>query len=232
MTTLYLQYNTGQHISENGRSFSERLQTITDKAPQPLNLHIIAYSMGGLVTRSALHYAQVSGHTWRDSLEKVVFLGTPHHGAPLEQGGNWLNVLMDISPYTAPFSRLTKIRSCGITDLRYGNIIDEDWQGRNRFDASGDQRQPIPLPTNVDCYAIAAVMGQEPTTLNDDLIGDGLVPVASALGRHQKAEWTLSIPEHHQWIGRQMNHLDLLNHPAVYKTIKRWLSPEANHGVG
>ena len=50
---LYLHYNTGLHISENGRGFSDLLETIINQSPQPTTLFIVAHSMGGLVTRSA-----------------------------------------------------------------------------------------------------------------------------------------------------------------------------------
>jgi hypothetical protein len=50
-----------------------------------------------------------------------------------------------------------------------------------------------------------------------------LVPVGSALGRHKDADLALLFPESQQWIGRDMSHLDLLNHPKVYETIKKWL---------
>ncbi len=220
---LYLQYNSGLHISENGRNFSDLLETINVQAPQPLELAIIAYSMGGLVARSACHYGNASGYTWPHHLRKLLFLGAPHHGAPLEQGGNWINIMLETSPYSAPFARLGKIRSSGFTDLRYGYVTDVDWKGRDRFSYSGGQRAHIPLPKGVDCYAIAATTAKESNNLHDGLIGDGLVPLSSALGCHKKAELNLLFPESHQWIGRNMNHLDLLNDPEVYATIKKWL---------
>ena len=220
---VYLHYNTGLHISENGRNFSNLLETSIGQSPQPVTLIIISHSMGGLVARSACHYGKISGHTWLNSLQKLVFLGTPHHGAPFEKGGSWINMMMEISPYSAPFSRLAKIRSSGITDLRHGNVVEDDWQGRDRFEVSADQRIPVSLPEGVQCYAIAAAASKEPKKLRDDLVGDGLVPISSALGRHKRAELNLSIPETNQWIGRNMNHLDLLNHPEVYETIKKWL---------
>lgn len=225
---VYLHYNTGLHISENGRKFSDLLQTMIDQSPQPIELFIIAHSMGGLVSRSACHYGKISGHTWLKHLRKLVFLGTPHHGAPLEKGGNFIETILEISPYSAPFSRLGKIRSCGITDLRYGNVVDEDWKGRDRFEFSEDQRIPVPLPKGVQCYSIAATRGKESNKLGDDFIGDGLVTVSSALGRHKNAELNLLFPETHQWVGRNMNHMDLLNHPEVYATIKKWLLEEHN----
>ena len=220
---VYVRYNSGLHISENGRLFSDLLESITVQSPQPLTIYIIAHSMGGLVSRSAFHYARVSGHAWLKALRKMVFLGTPHHGAPLEKGGNWIDTIMGISRYSAPFSRLGKIRSCGITDLRYGNVVDEDWKGRDRFEFSGDRRTAVPLPEGVHCYGIAATRGKGAGRFGDDLMGDGLVTVSSALGRHRDAQRNLAFPESHQWIGRNMSHLDLLNHPEVYAKIKTWL---------
>ncbi|MDM8556976.1 hypothetical protein QUF75_19795 [Desulfococcaceae bacterium HSG7] len=223
LAPVYLHYNTGLHISENGRKFAALLENVISQTPQPTTLYIITHSMGGLVSRSACHYGKLSGHTWLNHLEKLVFLGTPHHGAPLEKGGAWLDIILKISPYSAPFARLGKIRSSGLTDLRYGNVTDDDWKGRDRFDCSGDRRIPVPLPEGVQCYAIAATTGKESDTLGDNLIGDGLVTLNSALGRHKNAELNLLFPETHQWIGRNMNHIDLLNHPEVYETVKKWL---------
>ena len=223
-TPLYLNYNSGLHISENGRNLADLLETIADQASQPLEIVILGYSMGGLVARSACHYGALSNHKWLTHLQKIIFLGTPHHGAPMEKSGNWINVVMDISPYSAPFSRLGKIRSCGITDLRYGNVVDTDWQEHDRFESAKDRRTPISLPDGVQCYAIAGTTAKESGGLDGKLIGDGLVPIESALGQHKKAEFTLQFPESHQWVGTGMNHLDLLSHPDVYDTIKGWLT--------
>ena len=223
LTLLYVHYNTGLHISENGKQFSDLLENIMDQSPAPITIFIVAHSMGGLVSRSACHYGKESGHTWVNHLRKLVFLGTPHHGAPLEKGGNWVDTILEISPYSAPFSRLGKIRSCGITDLRYGNVLEDDWKGYDRFDFREDQRTPAPLPERVQCYSIAATTGKESNKLGDNLMGDGLVTLNSALGRHKNAELNLLFPQTHLWVGRDMNHLKLLNHPEVYETIRKWL---------
>ncbi len=166
---LYLHYNTGLHISENGHKFSDLLETIIKESAQTLEIDIIAYSMGGLVTRSACAYAKSTGQSWLNHLQKIVFLGTPHHGVPLEKGGSLIDSLLELNPYSAPFARLGKIRSCGITDMRYGNIVDDDWKGRNRFGFTGDKRVPVPLPEDVECYTIAAVRGKEPNRFNDEV---------------------------------------------------------------
>jgi hypothetical protein len=180
--------------------------------------------MGGLVARSACLYGEAAGHSWRGKLRKLIFLGTPHHGAPLERVGNWVDVVVGKTPYAAAFGRFGKIRSAGVTDLRYGNLLDEDWQGRDRFAREPDPRRPVPLPENVACYAIAATTATSPGALKDRLLGDGLVPVMSALGRHKDPARDLKFPADRQWIARETGHLDLLSRRDVYERIAGWVA--------
>ena len=222
-TPLYLHYNTGLHVSENGRLFADLIETILEQWPAPVQeLAIIGHSMGGLVARSAYYYGTAAGHHWPQSLRRLVFLGTPHHGAPLERLGNWVNTALEISPYSAPFGRLGRIRSAGITDMRHGNVLEDDWKGRDRFASAQDLRAPLSLPLGVQCYAIAASKRQATGHPSLDLLGDGLVPVNSALGRHSKPGMRLEFSDPHEWIGYGMNHWDLLSHPAVYDQIRGW----------
>jgi pimeloyl-ACP methyl ester carboxylesterase len=222
-TAVYLHYNSGRHVSENGRELAENLETLVAAWPVALReVAIVAHSMGGLVARSACCYAPPESR-WRDLLRAIVFLGTPHHGAPLERGGNWLQTLVAVSPYTAPLSRLGAIRSSGITDLRYGNVVDEDWNGADRFRAVGDRRSCTPLPSDVACFTIAATLGDERSGVEDRLLGDGLVPVASALGDHPRTPRALEFPEGRRWTGYGMNHWDLLDRPEVYAKLVEWL---------
>lgn len=224
-TAVYLHYNSGLHISTNGRAFADLIETLLSQWPEPVEeLAIVAHSLGGLVSRSAYYYGSAAGHRWPRRLGKLIFLGTPHHGAPFERGGNLVDVLLQLSPYTSPLSRLAKIRSAGITDLRYGNLLDEDWEARGRFEYSGDRRHPVPLPAELRCYAIAGTIARKIGYPGCELSGDGIVPVDSALGRHQEPARTLSFAESQQWIGNGMNHWDLLNKRAVYKQIVRWLA--------
>ncbi|HEY0556627.1 MAG TPA: alpha/beta hydrolase [Thermoanaerobaculia bacterium] len=225
-TPVYLHYNSGLHVSINGRAFADRLQALIDHWPVPVEeLAIVAHSMGGLISRSACFQGAAAGQEWVRRLRHLVFLGTPHHGAPLERGGNWVDVLLEAAPYAAPFARLGKVRSAGITDLRHGNLLDEDWRGRDRFEPARDARRPVPLPEGVRCYAVAATTGKTPGDLNDRLLGDGLVPLESALGLHAEPGRSLAFPESRQWIGAGMNHLDLLSRPEVYDRIRDWLRP-------
>jgi pimeloyl-ACP methyl ester carboxylesterase len=224
-TAVYLHHNSGLHISTNGQAFAARLEALVAAWPVPVEeLVIIGHSMGGLVARSAHHHGTAAQHRWPRTLRKLVFLGTPHHGAPLERGGNWINLLLEQTPYTAPFARLAKIRSAGITDLRHGSVLDEDWQGRDRFARGADPRRPVPLPDGVRCYAIAATTGRSAGDLGDRLLGDGLVPLASALGRHDDPGFALAFPPPNQWIAYDTGHLGLLSQPAVYERLRSWLA--------
>jgi len=224
-TSLYLHYNSGLHVSINGRDLAALLEDLVERWPHPVEeLAIVGHSMGGLVARSACHYGRLADHRWTQHLRKLVFLGTPHHGAPLERGGNLLDFVMGVSPYSAPFTRLGKMRSAGITDLRHGNVVDEDWDGRDRFALSGDKRRPVPLPEKVQCYAVAATLGKRRDLLSERLLGDGLVPLTSALGHHKKPDRALGFAKSHQWIGYEMGHLELLSRPEVYAPLRDWLA--------
>ncbi|MEY4737639.1 MAG: hypothetical protein RL302_1958, partial [Pseudomonadota bacterium] len=102
-TPVYVRYNTGLHTSENGHLLAHQLAQLVQHWPVPVEeITVIAHSMGGLVTRSAVVSAQQSGAPWLKLLKNIVFLGTPHHGAPLERAGNWIDTLLGRTPYTRP----------------------------------------------------------------------------------------------------------------------------------
>jgi pimeloyl-ACP methyl ester carboxylesterase len=224
LTPVYLHYNSGLHVSINGHALAQQLERLVDQWPQPVQrLVLVGHSMGGLLARSAMHYGAQAGQRWRSKLSDVVFLGTPHHGAPLERAGHWVDIVLGAAPYAAPFARLGKLRSAGITDLRHGNLLDEDWVGRDRFARASDRRQHLPLPSDLRCFTAAASVGRQDGDLKDRLLGDGLVPLDSALGRHRDAARNLSFPDERQWVGYGLHHLDLLNHAEVYAQLRRWL---------
>lgn len=211
-TPVYLHYNSGLPITTNGRRFAELLESLVGEWPVPVReLVVVGYSMGGLVARSACHHAKLAGHDWPSRLARLVFLGTPHHGALLERAGNWLDVLLGISPYSAPIARLGGIRSDGIRDLRYGNVIDH----------RRDSTEPIQLPEGVECFAIAA--SRQPGPDGACRRGDGLVAVKSALGDHRDPRRSLGISRSRQAEFYGLKHFDLLSSREVYDQIQRWL---------
>ncbi len=108
-----------------------------------------------------------------------------------------------MSPYSAPFAQLGAARSAGITDLRHGL----------------DTR----LPRGIECYAIAATLGAHARPTRDPLIGDGLVPLDSALGQRTATRRAMNFPPDRQWIARGTSHLDLLASAAVAAQLEDWL---------
>ena len=220
---VHLHYNSGLHVSANGRAWADQLERLLEAWPVPVReVCILAHSMGGLVARSACHYGAAAGHRWPHHLGRVVFLGTPHHGAPLERGGHWLELLLGASPATAALARLGRARSAGIMDLRYGCLVDEDWAGREGRTGTRDRRRPVPLPAGVRCFAIGATLAARGELPGAGPLGDGLVPLDSALGRHPELD--LGLPAARTWIARGMGHLDLLDRPEVYAKIREWLA--------
>lgn len=226
-TPLYLHYNTGRHVSENGRELAALADRLVAAWPGPIDeIAMVCHSMGGLVARSACHYAETAGLPWRQQLKRIAFLGTPHHGAPLERAGNWLDNAIELSPYLAPFARLGKSRSAGIKDLRHGNLIDEDWSVAHA--GSGhDHRSALPLPAAVRCLAVAASRQHAPAAAaaaTKRLRGDGLVPVASALGRHDEAVRRLNFGADDIHVEFDCDHFDLLSDEAVSRRLVEWFA--------
>jgi pimeloyl-ACP methyl ester carboxylesterase len=221
-TPVYLHYNSGLSVSTNGRILAELMERLYDAWPVPIErLVMMGHSMGGLVARSAIHHGaltQRGGLRWPSRVNDLVCLGTPHQGAPLEQAGHGVDVLLSATPYAAPLARLGKVRSAGINDLRSGNILSAP---------SGDDGThrcaPVGLPNGTRCYAVAASLGPSAASLKARLLGDGLVPVASALGQHRDLDRRLAFDEIHQAVVLETGHLDLLSSTQVYGQLRRWL---------
>jgi pimeloyl-ACP methyl ester carboxylesterase len=207
-----VRYNSGLAIHQNGQQLAVILNAFFQALPDDSNpLHVLCHSMGGLVFRSALSDAiqstESQQNNWPKKLGKLVFLGTPHNGAILEKSGHLLEYIISISTYSAPFVKLTGIRSQGIKDLRAGR--------------THENHQFCPLPDDLDAYAIAASSQQQAHALHHKLIGDGLVSISSALGQHPQAEKRLNILADHQFIVEDVGHMGLLSDPEVFKHLKR-----------
>ena len=208
LTPLYLRYNSGLPVTENGRQFAALMATLLRVWPHAApRVVLLAHSMGGLVARSALHKAPRAA--WTRRVSDLVCLGTPHFGAPLEKAGRGVDLLLDAAPYAAPLARLGKVRSAGITDLRHG--LDAD----------------VGLPPGTRCWALAGLLGEGDGKgargLAPHVLGDGLVRLNSALGRHRDPARRLPFPEAHQWVAEGVGHLDLLSSRAVARQLRAWL---------
>jgi pimeloyl-ACP methyl ester carboxylesterase len=222
-TPVYLRYNTGRHISENGRSLSELMEELVAAWPvEAEQIAVVGHSMGGLVARSACCHASEDGADWAKLVTHSISLGTPHMGAPLEQAVHVLSAGLARLPETRPFANFLRRRSSGIRDLRQGSLVDEDWRDCDPDALRGAACAEVPLLEGAThCFVSAAITRSERHPLGR-LLGDTLVLVPSASGRSK----TRRIPfedEYGMHLG-SATHFTLLNHPAVYERLRDWLS--------
>ncbi len=223
-TSIYVRYNTGLHISQNGRQLSRALEELIAAYPVPLEeVALVGHSMGGLVSRAAAHYAQREEQRWLAHLKHLLCIGSPHLGAGLEQATSLLtNLLMRFdTPGTQVPAKLINSRSVGIKDLRFGYVLDEDWTGKDPDRCLRDDRSDVPMVPHV-CYGfLASRLVQDAEHPLGRLLGDLLVSVPSAPGQ---------CPEGHHVrfdLGETVvgvHHLAMLNHPRVYELVRRFLS--------
>ena len=219
-TPVYARYNSGRAVHDNGAEMAQQLEALLAAWPVPLQrVLLLGHSMGGLVLRSALHQGALAGQAWPERVSELVCLGTPHHGAPLERAGHGVDILLGAAPYAAPLARLASVRSAGIMDLRHGNLMPA------RHGANGRVLPPasVQLPAHIKSYAVAAQVGDAAGGLKGRVLGDGLVPVASALGRHTRPARTLAFPLEHQAVLQGMHHLELLSRKEAAEQLLIWL---------
>lgn len=206
-TVLYVRYNTGRRICDNGRDLAELLGSVVNAWPVPvLRISLVGHSMGGLVARSAVHQAVGDGREWSRRLAAVVCLGSPHQGSYLEHGADLAVRVLRRFPVASPLGNLVAARSSGIKDLRYGYLDAADWEQPSRpaYAVAPEGRQ----------YFLAATIARNPAGVPGRVLGDLLVTPASATDPTQ--------PAAREALGG-LHHLDLLRHPRVYAQVRRWL---------
>ena len=212
LRVAHLRYNTGLSIADNGARLAQLLESL------PFDrLMLIGHSMGGLVSRSALHQAQRQGLRWPERLTHLAALGSPHHGAAAERLGNQANRLLTLTPWSTPFTRLGGLRSAGIQDLRFGNLLPEDREGADDPLHVHDPRTPIPVPEDIAHLYVAATRSNE---MNDmpRLRNDLLVEPPSALALDYPG--TSSVRRE---LLHRCDHFQLLGHHRLYRLLHDWL---------
>jgi hypothetical protein len=226
ITPVFVRYNTGLHVSDNGRTLAARLDELVAAWPTRVEaITLIGHSMGGLVARSACRYADTEGRDYTSRITHVICLGTPHLGAPLEKAANAAAWPLGRLPETRPFADLfLNGRSAGIKDLRFGSCLEEDWCDCDPDEFLRDRCCECPfLETATYCF-IAATLSASPRGAGG-AVGDLLVTYSSASGEGRRRRIPFEA-EHGSHVGR-LDHLRLLNHPAVYERIHEWLAQDA-----
>jgi alpha-beta hydrolase superfamily lysophospholipase len=234
-TPVWVRYNSGLRISRNGHVLASLLEDLVAAWPVPVtDVVLIGHSMGGLVIRSAVHQAAHPDRRppspWLDLARATVTLGTPHLGAPAEKAANIATHALNLVGETRPLAALLALRSVGIKDLRYGNIVEADWHGHDPDALLRDTRTDIPLHDRVRHFAVVGTLLGSHDSRTGGLFGDLLVTPRSAVGDTGR-ENRLAFPDTHVVRLAGLHHFDLLNHPRVYRHLHTWLAELTEHAV-
>jgi hypothetical protein len=222
VTPLYLRYNSGRHISENGRELARLLQRLFDAWPEPLvELNLLGHSLGGLVIRSATHYGAGEDLEWTCVTRRIFLLGTPHAGSPLEKAGNVLTSALGAVPFVRALAEVGNRRSAGIKDLRFAALVDEDWNDRHPDALTLPRRTDVPLLAGARHYVSVATLGSDPDHPVSKILGDVLVTQFSAHG-HVMLGRSHRFPDSHVRVFPSTSHLRLAACPIVFEQLVQW----------
>ncbi|MDR9450566.1 MAG: alpha/beta hydrolase [Acidimicrobiia bacterium] len=226
-TPLLVRYNTGRHVSDNGRELAILLEGTVANWPVPVEeIALVGNSMGGLVVRSSIDAGQTDHHRWVAATRHLITVGAPHFGAPLEKGVNLLSRGLRIVGESRPIGEFLDQRSAGIKDLRFGAIRENDWRGIDPTALFDGIVADFPLPEHVQQHFVAGVVTEEPTHPIGVLVGDLIVRTSSGIGRgrHRNIEATDV-----RIIGKR-RHSDLAGDPTVHQQVRDWLSTGSEAG--
>ena len=114
---------------------------------------------------------------------------------------------------------LLNTRSAGVKDLRFGNLVDQDWLDYHPDELMRNRRVPIPWLATARHYRIVGHALAAAGTL-----GDGIVRPDSAAGLARGSQ--PGAPGSEVQVMPGLNHFNLARHPAVYEHIERWVKED------
>lgn len=216
---LYVRYNSGLSVSENGSDLAELLAQLLRDHKSIRRITLIGHSMGGLVIHAAVYDARARRMVWPKRVHQVFLLGTPHAGAPLaklaEQGEQLLQFIPN--PFTLIAASVIGLRSRGLKDLSLGQ-------------KGISTRDPVLLPHAMYVF-VAGGLQKKHTGIMNRLLGDGMVRGPSALPKHAPPDtpWRqimsrlAKTAQVHVENVPGVGHLALRNSPQIYGIISRYM---------
>ena len=225
-TPFYLRYNTGLHISDNGKAFANCMEQLFENYPLEIEeVTIIAHSMGGLITHSACFYAQTLQFHWTNKIKNIFLLATPHFGSFLEKFANLTtNVLEKVPNWpTRMVGKVLNLRSAGIKDLRFGYLTEEEWSSEDPDKLLKNNKKPIPKLEGVNYFVISGRLTKDEKHWVSFLFGDILVSKRSANGKSKNInEFNFPLENHFEFA--KTFHFELNTRMEVYEKIKEWIN--------
>ncbi len=221
-TPVLVRFNTGLHVSENGKHLDALIQQVVDAWPVDVTrVTLVGHSMGGLVVRAATNYATAAGEIWPQLVKDIVCLGTPHTGANLEKVAHLGSRLLRFWPESAPFSTILETRAPGITDLRHGYISHDEWEGQDLTAQWGLDRIAAAPLAHAEYHFVAATLGATQRHPFSSILGDLLVHFSSATGMGK--DGPVIDGARFEYLP-STDHFALLNHPQIGDWIVAWLN--------
>lgn len=225
-TPLYVRYNTGRRVIENGVALADVVSALVEAYPAAIEeLVLVGHSMGGLVARAAAIVAEAEERPWWKQLRHVVTLGSPHTGAPLARSADTLVKVSRAVDAEAlrVIGALVDARSDGVHDLATGYGAERDLPPD--VEAALVAAESPAGSRHVQFYFVGGTMALGSLGAVSAYLGDLVVSVDSASGKG---------PDGHDALGFRggvilegLNHLQLSNHPRVYDVLRRRLEAPA-----
>ena len=214
-TPVFIRFNTGRHISDNGAALARLLDELVRDWPVEVErITLIGHSMGGLVARSACHRGgawtrqrpprDLARHAARRRAARAGRARAQRRAAPRARDA-------PVRPLPAPPQRRhprPAPRLAGGRGLARPGPRRAARQGASRGPAARGRHALLRL--GHDHPQRAHPVGR--------LLGDMLVLPPSAAGRR------IGLAAEHGLTLGGTHHLALLNHPAVAEQLREWLS--------
>lgn len=231
------------------RTPRENIQWLLDNLPPETSLHldILAHSRGGLVTRTITEWLDELNHNGRTlTVDKAIFVGTPHQGTILADGENWydfvdrctnfITELPDHSYTIIAEAILTLVKLLAFgglhglpgiqTMLPKGEYLQKMNSTRAHHStyyavsadfSPADPNLLVRLRKQVQNFVTDRVFGDQPN--------DGVVPT---VGCYQTANEAFGFPipveRYRTFIGdAQVHHLNYFRNHAVVQQVIEWL---------
>lgn len=221
-TPLFLRYNTGLPIEENGKQFAQLMDALMAVYPQPIDeIILVGFSMGGLLMRYAQKNAMTNQADWLSKVTQCFYLGTPHEGSYFERFGHLASSVVRSIPktYINHWADWIDVRSSGIQDLKHGLVH------LSHNDVAQEESQGVcgSFYPQAQHYFVSGSLSQDTDSVFNKLFGDALVSKNSAYPPSAPQD---SQSSHFDGIP----HIPLAHSDKVYQQIKQWIE-ESNSSV-
>lgn len=208
-----MRYNPGLNIYVNGNAFNQLMREIHQLDPA-LRFHIVTYSQGGLVFRSALYEAKKNAHEWIHQIDKAVLVSSPDGGSYIEKVGFWVATALQSVPVFALqiLGIVGNMRSSAMKDLSHGLIREEDSNKSHHLDRYFKERYFGELD-EIDAYQIYSMIGSDGTDKDkrvDRWIGDGVIERPSLLYLTERVFLKKNKPESRSYCLAGHSHFSIL----------------------